>query len=42
MISDIDEYLRNSIITLFADNKKISAKIRTDEDIQYVRNVYRD
>jgi len=32
MISDIDEELRNSISRLFADDTKISAKIRTHED----------
>ena len=32
MISDIDEELRNSISRLFADDTKISAKIRTPED----------
>ena len=32
MISDIDEELRNSISRLFADDTKISAKIKTHED----------
>ena len=32
MISDIDEGLRNSIIRLFADDTRVSAKIRTKED----------
>ena len=37
MISDIDEELRNSISRLFADDTKISAKIRTHEDIQLLQ-----
>ena len=37
MISDIDEGLRNSISRLFADDTKISAKIRTHEDIQLLQ-----
>ena len=45
MISDIDENLRNSIIRLFADDTKVSAKIRTEEDIEMLQqdldNVYR-
>merc|ERR1712228_944151 len=33
MISDIDENLKNSIVRLFADDTRVSAKIRTKEDI---------
>ena len=32
MISDIDENLKNSIVRLFADDMRVSAKIRTIED----------
>ena len=32
MISDIDENQKNSIVRLFADDTKVSAKIRTKED----------
>ena len=32
MILDIDEYLKNSIVRLFADDTRVSAKIRTKED----------
>ena len=45
MISDIDENLRNSIIRLFTNDTKVNAKIRTEEDIEMLRqdldNVYR-
>ena len=37
MISDIDEELRNSISRLFADDTKISAKIRTHEDTKLLQ-----
>ena len=37
MISDIDEELRNSISRLFADDTKISAKIRTYEDTKLLQ-----
>ena len=44
MISDIDENLGNSISRLFADDTKISSKIRNEEDIdllqQNLNNVY--
>ena len=45
MISDIDENLKNSITRLFADDTKMSAKIRTEEDIDLLQrdldNVYK-
>ena len=37
MISDIDENLKNSITRLFADDTKMSAKIRTEEDIDLLQ-----
>ncbi len=37
MISDIDDNLRNSISRLFADDTKISAKIRKFEDIKLLQ-----
>ena len=38
MISDIDENIRNSISRLFADDTKISAKVRTFEDTELLQN----
>ena len=37
MISDIDEELKNSISRLFADDTKVSAKIRTHHDIELLQ-----
>ena len=37
MISDIDEELKNSISRLFADDTKVSAKIKTHEDIELLQ-----
>ena len=37
MISDIDDNLRNSISRLFADDTKVSAKIRTFEDTELLQ-----
>ena len=37
MISDLDENLRNSISRLFADDTKISAKIRNEEDVDLLQ-----
>ena len=34
MIYDIDEDVRNSIMRLFADDTKISAQIKAEEDIE--------
>ena len=45
MISDIDENLKYSIVRLFADDTRVSAKIRTKEDEELLQqdlnNVYR-
>ena len=37
MISDIDENLKNSIVRLFADDTRVSAKIRTKEDMDLLQ-----
>ena len=37
MISDIDENLKNSIVRLFADDTRVSAKIRTKEDMELLQ-----
>ena len=37
MISDIDEELKNSISRLFADDTKVSAKIRSHEDMELLQ-----
>ena len=37
MISDIDENLKNSVVRLFADDTRISAKIRTKEDMELLQ-----
>ena len=38
MIYDIDEDVRNSIMSLFAADTKISAKIKTEEDIEKLQH----
>ena len=42
IISDIDENLRNSISRLFADDTKVSAKIRTFEDTELLQQDLND
>ena len=37
MISDIDENLKNRIVRLFADDTRVSAKIRTKEDMELLQ-----
>ena len=37
MISDIDENLKNSIVRIFADDTRVSAKIRTKEDMELLQ-----
>ena len=37
MISDIDENLKNSVVRLFADDTRVSAKIRTKEDMELLQ-----
>merc|ERR1719309_960275 len=37
MISDIDESLKSSIVRLFADDTRVSAKIRTKEDMELLQ-----
>jgi retron-type reverse transcriptase len=37
MISDLDEDLKNSIIRLFADDTKVSAKIRSERDMELLQ-----
>ena len=37
MIADIDENMKISISRLFADDTKISAKIRTQEDLELLQ-----
>ena len=34
MIADIDQYLENSVSRLFADDTKVSTKIKTQEDTE--------
>ena len=37
MISDIDENQKNSIVRLFADDTRVSAKIRTKKDMELLQ-----
>ena len=37
MILDIDKNLKNSVVRLFADDTRISAKIRTKEDMEMLQ-----
>ena len=37
MIADIDQNLENSVSRLFADDTKVSAKIKTQEDTEYLQ-----
>ena len=38
MISDIDENLKNSIVRLFADDTRVSAKIKSKEDMELLQS----